>query len=434
MNQTVLLPRWVVPVHPAGITLTDHAVVIANGAIKAVLPANALGEYSHWPRIELPEHALIPGLINLHTHAAMSLMRGLADDQPLMTWLNEHIWPAEGKHVSADFVHDGALLAGAEMLKSGVTCFNDTYFFPEATARAALSMRMRAALAMMTIDFPSAYARSADEYLDKGLVTRDEFKDETLLSFTVGPHAPYTVSDQAFTRVATLAMDLNLPIHVHIHETAQEVADGEKIHGRRPLARLHDLGVVTPHLIAVHCVHLSAADIELLARSGSHVAHCPASNLKLASGLPQVAAMTRAGINVGIGTDGAASNNRLDMMAEMRLAALLAKGVAGDASVLPASEALAMATLHGARALGLDDRIGSIEPGKRADLTAIHLGSIETAPCFDVISHIVYAASSENVSHVWVDGELLLDNRVLTRVDESELMAKAREWKARIQP
>lgn len=434
MNQTVLLPRWVVPVHPAGITLTGHAVAMADGAIKAVMPANALGEYSQWPRIELPEHALIPGLVNLHSHAAMSLMRGLADDQPLMKWLNEHIWPAESKHVSAGFVHDGTLLACAEMLKSGVTCFNDSYFFPEATARAALDMRMRAALAMMTIDFPSAYGRSADEYLDKGLATRSEFKDESLLSFTLGPHAPYTVSDQTFIRVAAMASELDLPIHIHVHETAQEVADGEKIHGKRPLMRMHDLGLVTPNLLAVHGVHFSASDIELLAKNGSHVAHCPASNLKLASGLPPVAAMSRAGINVGIGTDGAASNNRLDMMAEMRLAALLAKGVSGDASALPASEALAMATLHGARALGLDDRIGSIEPGKRADLTALHLGSVETVPCFDVISHIVYAASSENVSHVWVDGELLLDNRVLTRVDESELMAKAREWKTRIQP
>lgn len=419
---------------PVGTVLTDHAVAISDGAIKAVLPVDALGEYSHWHRVDLSEHALIPGLINLHTHAAMSLMRGLADDQPLMKWLNEHIWPAEGRHVSADFVYDGARIACAEMLKSGVTCFNDTYFFPEATARAALDMRMRAALAMMTIEFPSAYGRSADEYLDKGLATRSDFKDEPLLSFTLGPHAPYTVSDQTFVRVAALASELDLPIHIHVHETAQEVVDGEKMHGKRPLARMHDLGLVTPNLIAVHGVHFSAADIEMLAGNGCHVAHCPASNLKLASGLPPVAAMSRAGINIGIGTDGAASNNRLDMMAEMRLAALLAKGVAGDASAIPATEALAMATLHGARALGLDDRIGSIEPGKRADLTAISIDRIETSPCFDIISHIVYAASSENVSHVWVDGELLLDNRVLTHADETELMAKAREWKTRIQP
>ncbi|MBL8517880.1 MAG: TRZ/ATZ family hydrolase [Betaproteobacteria bacterium] len=435
MNEVLLLPRWIVPVRPHGVTLTDHALAVRDGEIVALLPkAEALREYSLWPSIDLPDHVLIPGLINLHTHSAMSLMRGLADDQPLMKWLSEHIWPAESVHVSPEFVRDGAQLACADMLKSGTTCFNDMYFFPEATAEAALSMRMRACIAMMAIEFPSAYAKSADEYLEKGLATRDSLRHEPLLNFTFGPHAPYTISDRTFERIARLSADLDVPVHIHIHETAGEVADGVKAHGRRPLARLNDLGLVNSRLISVHSVHFSATEIELMARQGAHVAHCPASNLKLASGIAPISELSRAAVNVGIGTDGAASNNRLDMLAEMRLAALLAKGASGDASAVPAADALAMATINAATALGLSDRIGSIEPGKRADLAALDFSRAETAPCFDVISHLVYAAASENVSHVWVDGELLLADRVLTRVSEQALIAKAQEWKARIQP
>lgn len=435
MSQTLLLPRWIVPVHPHGVTLTDHAIAMDAGRIVAVLPrAEAEREYSQFTRVELADHVVIPGLVNLHTHSAMSLMRGLADDQSLMTWLHEHIWPAEAAHVSREFVYDGTQLACADMLKSGVTTFNDMYFFPDAVASAALAMQMRAAISIITLEFPTAYAANADEYLDKGLAIHDEFKGKARLSFTFGPHAPYTVSDRTFKRIATLAHEMALPVHMHIHETAQEVADGVKEHGIRPLARLHGLGLVTPSLLAVHAVHLSADDIDLLASNGCHMAHCPASNLKLGSGIAPVSALASAGVNIGIGTDGAASNNRLDMMSEMRLAALLAKGVTGNAATVPAADALAMATWNGAKSLGLGDRIGTIEPGKCADITALDLSNVETAPCFDVISHIVYAASSENVSHVWVDGELLLQDRRLTRVDEQELIAKARSWKARIQP
>ncbi len=435
MSQTLLLPRWIVPVHPHGVTLTDHAIAMDAGRIVAVLPrAEAEREYSQFTRVELADHVVIPGLVNLHTHSAMSLMRGLADDQSLMTWLHEHIWPAEAAHVSREFVYDGTQLACADMLKSGVTTFNDMYFFPDAVASAALAMQMRAAISIITLEFPTAYAANADEYLDKGLAIHDELKGKSRLSFTFGPHAPYTVSDRTFKRIATLAHEMALPVHMHIHETAQEIADGLKEHGIRPLARLHGLGLVTPSLLAVHAVHLSADDIDLLASNGCHMAHCPASNLKLGSGIAPVSALASAGVNIGIGTDGAASNNRLDMMSEMRLAALLAKGVTGNAATVPAADALAMATWNGAKSLGLGDRIGTIEPGKCADITALDLSNVETAPCFDVISHIVYAASSENVSHVWVDGELLLQDRRLTRVDEQELIAKARSWKARIQP
>ncbi len=432
---TLIAARWIVPVEPAGVVLEHHAIAVNLGKIIDVLPESVAREkFAAKHHVSLADHVLIPGLINLHTHAAMTLMRGLADDLPLMNWLSDHIWPSEGKHVSDEFVYDGSLLACAEMLRGGVTCFNDMYFFPEATARAALAARMRAMLGVVVLEFPSTYAADADSYINKGLATRDQFSGAALLGFTLAPHAPYTVSDRSFEHIVTLAGELDIPVNIHLHETLDEIAQSEKQYGMRPLARMERLGLLGPNLIAVHAVHLTPHEIALLAQHGAHVAHCPASNLKLASGFAPIQALLQAGVNVGIGSDGAASNNRLDMLAEMRLAALLAKGVSGDAAALPAAQALAMSTLNAARALGLDEQIGSIVAGKRADLTAIDLSSIECAPCFDVISHIVYACARENVSHVWVDGELLLDNGTLTGMDELEIKAKARLWKARIKP
>ena len=432
---TLISAQWVVPVEPAGLVLEDHAVAVHLGKVVEVLPESLAREkFAARRHIALPQHVLIPGLINLHTHAAMTLMRGLADDLPLMTWLSGHVWPVEGRHVSDEFVFDGSLLACAEMLRAGVTCFNDMYFFPEATARAALTARMRAMLGIIAVEFPSAYAADADTCINNGLAARDTFGAESLLGFALAPHAPYTVSDRTFERIVTLASELDIPIHIHLHETHEEIAQSEREYGMRPLLRLDRLGVLGPNLIAVHAIHLTPQEIELLAQTGCHVAHCPTSNLKLASGFAPAKALLDKGVNLGIGTDGAASNNRLDMMAEIRLAALLAKGASGDAAAIPAAQALAMATINAARALGLDDRIGSIIAGKRADLAAIEMSELETTPCFDVISHIVYVCGRENVSHVWVDGELLLDGHALTHIDEQEIKAKARLWKARIKP
>ncbi|MEO1766140.1 TRZ/ATZ family hydrolase [Thiobacter aerophilum] len=425
----LLSARWIVPVEPAGITLEHHSLLVEDGVITALLPtAEAHRRHPDVTETRLDSHALIPGLVNLHTHAAMSLMRGLKDDLPLMTWLKEHIWPAENRHVSAEFVQDGSLLACAEMLRAGVTCFNDMYFFPEATADAVLASGMRAALGIITLDFPSSYAGDPEDYLRKGLAVRDAYKGESRLSFTMAPHAPYTVSDRTLTKILTLADQLELPIHMHLHETADEIAGSLAEHQVRPLTRLQALGLLGPTLIAVHMVHLNEAEIELIARAGVHVAHCPSSNLKLASGIAPVPALLAAGVNVALGTDGAASNNRLDLLNEARTAALLAKGSTGEPTALTAHQALAMATLHGARALGLDARIGSLVPGKAADIVAVDLSELETLPCYDVVSHLVYAAGREHISHVWVEGELLLDARVLTKLDERELMAKASHW------
>jgi 5-methylthioadenosine/S-adenosylhomocysteine deaminase len=379
---------------------------VRDGAIEKVFPSseisNAFGDYE---RLDLPDHVLIPGLVNAHTHAAMSLMRGLADDLPLMRWLQEHIWPAETRHVSPDFVRDGTALACAEMLRGGITCFNDMYFFPEAALEAARAAGMRVSLGLIVIDFPTAYASDPADYLRKGLELRDRQGEDAMVSFCIAPHAPYTVSDPAFRQIATLAAELDLPVHLHVHETEHEIERSLAEHGVRPLERLRRLGLLGPNLIAVHAVHLQDEEIQLLATHGCSVAHCPSSNLKLASGFAPIEALRAAGVNLCLGTDGAASNNRLDVLTEMRTAALLAKAVARSAEAMPAHAALRAATLGGAHALGLDARIGSIEPGKRADLVAVALRGPELAPCYDPVSHLVYAAGREHVTHVWVDGE-----------------------------
>jgi 5-methylthioadenosine/S-adenosylhomocysteine deaminase len=425
--------RWVIPVNPPGRVLEHHCVAVRDGRILDVLPAaQAQAAYRAAERVALPRHALIPGLVNLHAHASMALMRGYADDMALMPWLQDRIWPAEVKHVSPQFVYDGTLLACAEMLRAGITCFNEMYFFPGDAARAALDMGMRAALGLIVIDFPSAYAADADDYVAKGLAVRDGLREQPLLSFCMAPHAPYTVSDKSFSRLITLAEELDLPVHMHVHETLDEIGQSIAQHGVRPLERLHRLGLVGPNLIAVHAIHLTPEEIALLVQNGSSVAHCPSSNLKFANGFAPVARMLAEGVNIGLGTDGSASNNRLDLFQEMRQAALLAKAVSGDASALPARQALAMATLDGARALRLDHVIGSIERGKFADLTAVEFTAPDMLPCYDPISHLIYAAGRENVSHVWVAGRLLVEGRELKNRPKNDLEKLAVLWQNRL--
>jgi 5-methylthioadenosine/S-adenosylhomocysteine deaminase len=364
----------------------------------------------------------------------MTLLRGLADDTPLMTWLQEHMWPAEAKHVSAEFVHDGTLLACAEMLRGGITCFNDMYFFPEAAGKAITTAGMRAVIGLALLEFPTAYANDADDYLAKGLAARDALRGNPLLHFALAPHAPYTVSDRSFERVATLAGELDIPIHVHIHETLAEIEESLAQYGMRPLERLRRLGLVTPNLIAVHAVHLEPAEIALLASENASVAHCPSSNLKLGSGIAPIKEMLAKGINIGIGTDGAASNNRLDLLSEIRLAALLAKGASSDASVMNAYQSLHAATLGGAKALGLDHEIGSIVAGKSADFCAVSLDDPILAPCYSPVSHMVYVAGRENVSHVWVAGKMMLENHTLCGFMKKDLEKIASVWQTRICP
>jgi 5-methylthioadenosine/S-adenosylhomocysteine deaminase len=428
---TLICAAHVVPVVPRG-ALAEHAVAVKDGRVVALLPtADALARFEAREVVRLDRHVLMPGLVNLHCHAAMTLMRGIADDVPLMTWLQQHVWPVEAKHVSDEFVHDGSMLGMAEMIRAGITCVNDMYFFPEATARAALRVGMRVAIGVIAIEFPSAYAPDAAGYLQKGLATRDAFRGEKLITFTLAPHAPYTVGDEMLKRMAVLAEEIDVPIHCHVHETKDEIAQGLAKDGVRPFERLRRLGVVGPRLIAVHSVHLDEAELDVMAREGVTVAHCPSSN-RSSQAASRPWRLRKRGIRVGLGTDGAASNNRLDLFTEARSAALMAKAASGDASVIPAAEALEMATIEPARALGLDDRIGSIAPGKSADLVAVEFSSPETLPCYDPVSHLIYAAGREHVTHSWIDGRLRLDGRKLTGIDERDLEDKARWWHKRL--
>ncbi len=423
---------WIVPVEPHG-TLPGHAIIVDGGRILAVVPTRAADlAYVARTRVALPGHALVPGLVNAHTHAAMTLFRGIADDIPLQAWLDDHIWPREAQFMGPEFVYDGTRLAAAEMLKGGVTCFNDMYFYPDAAARASLEVGIRAMLGIVLLDFPTPYASDADAYLQSGLAVRDAHKHAPTLCFALAPHAPYTVGNAAWEKVVMYARQLDLPIHTHLAETAFEVAQSREQHGGTPLARLHALGATGPGFIGVHAVHLDAADMDLLARHGGHVVHCPISNMKLGSGIAPVAALQARGVNVALGTDGAASNNRLDILGEMRMASLLAKVGSGDPAVLPAQQALEMATLGGARALGLERIVGSLVPGKAADIVAVDLSAGELLPCYDPVSHLVHVAGREHVTDVWVGGERVVADRVLTRIDAAALTARAHSWQERL--
>ncbi|MFP3874655.1 MAG: TRZ/ATZ family hydrolase [Thiohalophilus sp.] len=432
---TLLYARWILPIEPQGVLLENHALAIENGRIEAILPAGeAAQRYSADTIRHLDQHILLPGLINLHGHAAMTLMRGLADDLPLMEWLQQHIWPAEQYWVGKEFVFDGSLLACAEMLRGGTTCFNDMYFFPEETVRAVEQAGMRASVGLIMIDFPTPYAQTPDEYLSKGIALHDQLRGNSLITTAFAPHAPYTVSDEPLQRIRTYAEELDIPIHMHVHETAHEVAESQNHNGQRPLQRLDELGLLNPHLLAVHMTQINPDEIPRLAEVGVHVVHCPESNLKLASGFCPVHRLQQAGINLCLGTDGAASNNDLDMFSEMHSAALLAKAVAGDASALPAEDVLRMATINGARALGLDQEIGSLEVGKSADVIAVDLGALETRPIYHPVSQLVYAAGREQVTDVWVAGRQLLNQRELTTIDTHAVLERASEWQQRLSP
>ncbi len=430
---TLIHARWIIPVEPESVTYEHHSLAIHAGKIIDLLPTEtALKIYTATTTENLANHALLPGLINCHTHSAMTLLRGVADDLALMDWLQNHIWPLEQKWMSPEFVKDGTDIAIAEMLLGGTTCFNDMYFFPDITAQQAIEHGIRAKVGLIVIDFPSAWAENSEEYIAKGLALHAQLQDASLCSTSFAPHAPYTVSDAPLEKIKALADELKLPIHMHIHETAFEVTQAQTESGQRPLARLAALGLINSSLLAVHMTQLNADEINLLAETGAHIVHCPESNLKLASGFCPVAQCLAAGVNVALGTDGAASNNDLDMFGEMRTAALLAKGVSGDASAVPAMTALKMATINGAKALGLDDITGSLTVGKAADVIAIDLSALETQPLYSPISQIVYAASRQQVSDVWVEGKHLVKQRQLTTMSIDDLKEKAQLWQARL--
>ncbi|MNJ08516.1 5-methylthioadenosine/S-adenosylhomocysteine deaminase [compost metagenome] len=428
----LLLPTWLVPVEPAGVVLKDHGLGIREGKIVFIGPRAEAERFDASETRELPGCLLSPGLVNAHGHAAMTLFRGLADDLPLMTWLEEHIWPAEGRWVDEAFVRDGTDLAIAEQIKGGITCFSDMYFFPKIASECVHNSGIRAQVAVPLLDFPIPGARSTEEALQLGVELFGDLRHHPRITVALGPHAPYTVSDENLEKIRVIAEELDAPIHMHIHETAFEVEQSLATRGERPLARLARLGLLGPRLQAVHMTQVSDEDLALLVESNTSVVHCPESNLKLASGFCPVERLWQAGVNVAVGTDGAASNNDLDLLGETRTAALLAKAVAGSASALDAHRALRMATLNGARALGLEAVIGSLEIGKAADLVAFDLSGLAQQPIYEPVSQLIYASGRDCVKHVWVAGKQLLDERRLTRLDEQALHAKACAWGQRI--
>ncbi len=432
---TLIYARWIIPVEPNNTVYENYAIAIRDHKIVAIIPADkASKRFVATTEHHLSTHALIPGLINAHTHAAMNLLRGLADDLPLMEWLNQHIWPTEQKWVGPEFVNAGTELAIAEMIRGGTTCFNDMYFFPDQTAAVCASVGMRVVVGLILIDFATAWARDPDEYILKGEQVRDLYRHNPFVNMAFAPHAPYTVGDQSLKRISVLAEEMDIPVHMHIHETAFEIEQSLTQHGKRPLQRLAELGLINSRMLAVHMTQLEQTEIATLAQCGISVAHCPESNLKLASGFCPVAALDNAGVNVCIGTDGVASNNNLDMIGEMRTAALLAKGVAHDSTVLDVHTTLKMATLNAARALGLADSIGSLKKGKQADIVAIDLNQLETVPLYDPLAQIIYASDRSQVSDVWIAGKQVLKDKNLTTMDIDRLIETARGWQRKIKP
>ena len=429
----IISASWIFTSNSEGQLLSDYSIVIENDKIIDLVPQDKVfDEYEANDTYQLTDHILIPGLINTHTHAAMSLFKGFADDLTLQDWLNDYIWPAEKEFINSSFVKDGSILALSEMIKSGVTTFNDMYFFPDATAEAVKELGVRSNIGLIVLDFPTNYATDPEDYLLKGFEFRDKWRNEELITTSIAPHAPYSVSDEAFTLINTYSEELSINIHTHLHETQWEIEDSIEKYGITPVQRLNNLGIIGPSLMAVHCVHLNDQDMATLAKNKVSIVHNPSSNMKLGSGIADIAKMLKQNLNISLGTDSSASNNRLDIMEEMRLAALLIKGSTKSPESFSANEAIKMATINGAKALGLESIIGSIEKNKKADLVAIDLNSIENQPIYNPLTTFVYSSSRSDVSYVWIDGEIKLKDKKLVKIDEERIIQLAKKWQRKL--
>jgi len=425
--------KWIITCENKHQVLENHTLAIKGEKIHDLLPSKQAKEkYQAQKEEHFDQHAIMPGFINSHTHIAMNVFRGLADDLELMDWLNNYIWPAEGKWVSNELVYDASLLAIAEMIRSGTTCFNDMYFFLGATAKAAELAGIRANIGMTIIGVPTAWAKTIDEYFAKGLEFYEQYKNNPLITPTMAPHSTYTVELKDLIKAKDIADKYKLKMNIHLQEAPSEIEQSMAKYHKRPLERLYEAGLVSRDLIAVHMTQLNDADFDILQKTQPSIVHCPESNMKLVSGSCPVEKLRKKGINVSLGTDGAASNNDLDMITEMRSAAFLGKVTANDPKALSAENTLKLATINGAKTLGLDHLIGSLHPGKEADFIAINLEQIETQPLYHPISQVVYAASRNQVSDVWVKGKKLLKNRELTTLNEKELLNKAQYWRQKI--
>ena len=426
---TIINTRWILPIKPKNKVIENSSIVINNSIILDIDDTDIINKkYESKDLYNLNNHCVMPGLINNHTHLSMSLFKGIADDLNLDEWLKNEIWPLETKYVDKEFVELGSKLAIIELIKSGSTCFNDMYFFPEVTAYASLELGIRASLGLITIDFPSNYAQNSEEYLEKGLDTRDKLKNETLVSFTMAPHAPYTVGDETLKKIFALSNELDLPVHMHIHETENEIIESTQKYNQRPIERLFNLGLINPNFIGIHAVHLNSEDISILSKNKANLVSCPVSNLKLASGIPSTALDNSKKINLSFGTDGSASNNKLDILSEARLGSLLLKGISKDATKLNSNNSLECLTINAAKSLGMENKIGSIEKNKAADLIAINFNKISSQPIFNPTSHIVNAIDRENITHSWINGRCIMDDRNLQTVDENLIIQKVQRF------
>lgn len=427
-------PKWIIPVEPHNVVLEDHIVAIKDGKIFSIMTKTQMAQHAFTSdkHYIMPEHVLMPGLVNAHAHSAMTLLRGFADDIQLMDWLNDHIWPAERTWLSERFVRDGTMLACAEMLMGGTTCFNDHYPFAQVTAETAKKLKMRCRVGMFMIDHPTAYAHDFNGYVNKELAWYENYVDEPLINVSLAPHSPYALGETSMKRLATLRHETQCPIHMHVHESKLEVTSSLENYHQRPIRRLADHGLLESNFQAVHCAQINDEDLRVLKDHPVNIIHCPQSNAKMASGICPVSAMQDMGLNVALGTDGAASNNDLDMLDEMQSAAFLAKQQSGNPARMKAADVIRMATLNGAKAMGLDQTIGSIEEGKAADLIAINMYHPSTQPVFNPIHQVVYACGRDQVSHAWIDGKILLRDGNFTKWPIQRIMEDAQDWGKKI--
>lgn len=426
---TIIQAKWLLTQVADEPVLEHHALVINHGKIIALVPIKSLaGRYSANHTHRLMDHVVMPGLINAHTHSAMSLFRGLADDMPLMRWLNDYIWPAESKTVSAQMVYDAGLLAIAEYIKGGTTCINDMYFYANHLADALHETGLRARVANTVFNVSTPWAPDVESCFAQVKENLAYVRDLPLVEASIAPHAPYTTTAQIMLQTAEIAVAADVPIHIHLHETAGEVADYRAQYGMSPIAQLHELGILqNTQVIAVHMTCVDDNDMALVADSDTVVVHCPESNMKLASGVCPAQTLLDRGVSVALGTDGAASNNDLDMFGEMRSAAMLGKIQAQDPQAIAAGTALHMATTHGAKALAMP-HIGRLAVDMAADVIAVDLSRYNTQPCYHPQSHLVYACNTSHVSDVWVNGKQLLKQGTLTTIDETTLAEKIAYW------
>ena len=430
---TIISATWIYTSNSKNELLSNYSIVIKNDKIiDLVLQDKVFEKYEANEVYQLTDHIITPGLINTHTHVAMSLFKGFADDLPLQDWLNNYIWPAEKKFVNSQFVKEGSILALSEMIKSGITTYNDMYFFPDSTAEASKDLGIRSNIGLVVLDFPTNYASDPEDYLAKGFNFRDKWRNEDLISTSIAPHAPYSVSDKAFNLINTYSEELDINIHIHLHETILEIEDSIEKYGITPIQRLNNLGIIGPSMIAAHCVHLNEQDLSILTSNKVNIVHNPSSNMKLGSGIADVTKMLKQNLNVSLGTDSSASNNRLDIIEEMRLAALLIKGKTKSPELLSAVQAINMATINGAKALGLDSLIGSIEINKKADLISIDLNSITAQPIYNPLSTLVYSSSRSDVDYVWINGDIKLKDKKLINIDEDKIIQIAKKWQTKI--